>query len=93
MTTGHRVTWFNPDRPVGGGTIYIRPSYPRRRFTAVPISDEARNHVPADYLDRLASYEENAGHARAWPIRPTRCGEHPGLYGDVEPTRLNSVLR
>ena len=21
----HRVTWFAPDRPVGGGTIYVRP--------------------------------------------------------------------
>lgn len=63
-----------------------------RRFTAVPISPEARNHIPADYIDRLDSYEHHAGHT-VWPIRLTRCGEHPGLYGDLEPTRLNPVAQ
>ena len=32
MTVAHRVTWFQPDRPVEGNTVYVRPA-------AVPLID------------------------------------------------------
>lgn len=25
----HRITWFHPDRPVDGGTTYVRPDDPQ----------------------------------------------------------------
>lgn len=30
--TGHRVTWFQPDRPVEGNTVFVHPA-------AVPLID------------------------------------------------------
>ena len=53
-----------------------------RRFTAIPISDEARDHIPDDYIKRATDYAANSGWFEHCPVRWTYCGEPPGRWGD-----------
>ena len=39
MTSAHRVTWFAPDRPVDGGTVFVRPDTPETPMTPAEIPD------------------------------------------------------
>jgi hypothetical protein len=41
LLTGHRIAWFAPDRPVEGGTVFVRPT----------ASDESANSIPPNAGD------------------------------------------
>lgn len=57
----------------------------RRFLTAIPRAPEVDAYVPADAELRVEQHREDAaGAARGWPIRLTRCGEPPGLWGDTD---------
>lgn len=65
----------------------------RRRFSSIPLSPEALDYIPADAALRVKQHREDAaGAARGWPIRLTDCGEHPGLWGDVERSTIGAVI-
>ena len=54
---------------------------------SVPVPDHVAAYQPLAERTRAEHHQPgNAGPA-AWPIRLTRCGEHPGLFGDNQPTR------
>jgi hypothetical protein len=38
LSTGHRVAWFAPDRPVEGGTVFVRPTAANESADCIPRS-------------------------------------------------------
>jgi hypothetical protein len=59
----------------------------------VPIGDDTAAYQPLDERTRAEHHRPgNAGPA-AWPIRLTRCGEHPGHYGDNQPVQRLQAAR
>lgn len=47
----HKVTWFAPDRPVEGGTIYVRPGdKPRVWLTGDTVPAGVRVLAPNNYV-------------------------------------------
>ena len=60
---------------------------------SVPISPADAAYRPLDERTRAEHHQPgNAGPA-AWPIRLTRCGEHPGVWGDNQPVRTLQEAR
>jgi len=65
------------------------PSITTNAETGKPV---AASYYPDDYLLRQKTHEQASGGAKSWPCRLTRCGEHPGFWGeyDVLPLRVVS---
>ena len=69
-----------------------RPFLPQITTNAETGESVESRHCPDDYLRRAKAHEQASGGAKSWPCRLTRCGEHPGYYGeyDVLPLRVVS---
>lgn len=57
------------------GARFLRRSIPPARTTYAPATVEIR-----------AEHQPGTCAPHTWPIRLTRCGEHPGYFGDNQPT-------
>lgn len=64
--TGHRVTWFAPDRPVDGTTIYARPD-----LTAAALIDQLMCRDCGTSL--VADVADVKGHAQEAVVTYQRC--------------------
>lgn len=64
-----------------------------RSITTNPETGQraADRYLTDDYLLRAKTYERMSGGARTWPVRLTRCGEHPGRFGEFDQTDLRVV--
>lgn len=38
LLTGHRINWFAPDRPVEGGTVFVRPAASDEGADSIPLN-------------------------------------------------------
>jgi hypothetical protein len=45
LLTGHRIAWFAPNRPVEGGTVFVRPTASDENV------DSASAHVDESVVD------------------------------------------
>lgn len=45
---GHRVVWFAPDRPVNGGTVFVRPGGPCHEGAAARVCGWCADHGTDD---------------------------------------------
>lgn len=50
---------------------------------SVPVEPVANAYTPDDTALRAETHARHVGWSKAWPIRLTRVGEHPGVYGDA----------
>jgi len=53
----------------------------------------AADYVPLAAETRAEHHQPGTAAPHTWPIRLTRCGEHPGVYGDNQPTRTLQAAR
>lgn len=63
-----------------GETLRVNPPRTARflRRTIPPAAD----YVPLAAESRTTHHVPGFAAPNTWPIRLTRCGEHPGVYGD-----------
>lgn len=50
-------------------------------------------YVPLAAETREAHHQPGTCGPDAWPVRLTRCGQHPGVWGDNQPVRTLQVAR